>query len=56
MLCWPLWYILAWDHLRDDVRCFRLDRIQKADINEQSFKLKNSKTLIGQLENFTVRL
>lgn len=56
MLCWPLWYILAWDHLRDDVRCFRLDRIQKADISNQSFKLKNSKTLIGQLENFTVRL
>ena len=56
MLCWPLWYILAWDHLRDDVRCFRLDRIQSADIESKSFNLKNSKTLIGQLENFTVRL
>jgi predicted DNA-binding transcriptional regulator YafY len=56
LLCWPVWYILAWDHLRDDARCFRLDRIQKAKLENQTFKLKSSQTLIGKLENFTVRL
>lgn len=56
LLCWPIWYVLAWDHLRKDARCFRLDRIQTAKVENQSFKLKNSQTLIGKLENFTVRL
>lgn len=28
-LNWPVWYLLAWDHLRQDVRFFRLDRIRK---------------------------
>lgn len=41
-LNWPAWYVLAWDHLRDDVRSFRLDRIQKATIDNASFKLKRS--------------
>ena len=56
MLCWPVWYILAWDHLRSDARCFRLDRIQKVKLENEKFKLKSSQTLIGKLENFTVRL
>lgn len=56
LLSWPIWYVLAWDHLRNDARCFRLDRIKKASLTEKSFKLKNSKKLIGKLENFSMRL
>ena len=26
MLNWPIWYLLAWDELRNDVRMFRIDR------------------------------
>jgi len=39
LLCYPVWYVLAWDELRSDVRTFRCDRIQKIRILEDSFKL-----------------
>jgi predicted DNA-binding transcriptional regulator YafY len=29
LLNWPVWYLLGWDYLRDDVRVFRVDRIKK---------------------------
>lgn len=40
LLNWPIWYILAWDHLRNDTRCFRIDRISKEKILDESFRLK----------------
>jgi predicted DNA-binding transcriptional regulator YafY len=30
LLCAPVWYVLAWDHLRDSTRTFRCDRILSA--------------------------
>ena len=39
LLCYPVWYVLAWDELRDDVRTFRCDRIQNVNILEDNFKL-----------------
>jgi predicted DNA-binding transcriptional regulator YafY len=39
-LGFPVWYLLAWDHLRNDVRIFRYDRIKKADILPQEFTLR----------------
>ena len=47
-LNWPVWYVLAWDLMRDDVRCFRLDRINKASLCEQPFKLKRNKVFIEE--------
>ncbi len=38
-LNWPVWYLFAWDHLRSDGRCFRLDRVKSADIDPSTFKL-----------------
>ena len=32
LLNWPIWYIIAWDHLRDATRVFRIDRIKRAGI------------------------
>ncbi|TAP26137.1 helix-turn-helix transcriptional regulator [Alteromonas macleodii] len=40
MLAWPVWYIVAWDHLRNAPRIFRIDRIQSAEIASKSFKLR----------------
>lgn len=51
-LHWPIWYILAWDHLRVDVRCFRLDRISKAKIEDGVFKLKSRALFTKNMENF----
>ena len=40
LLTWPIWYIIAWDHLRDASRVFRIDRIIEANLKEASFKLR----------------
>ncbi|MDE1992114.1 MAG: WYL domain-containing protein, partial [Rhizobiaceae bacterium] len=28
----PVWYLVTWDHLRDGIRTFRVDRIQAAEL------------------------
>lgn len=40
MLNWPIWYIVAWDHLRAESRIFRIDRIQSASPLNKRFKLR----------------
>lgn len=36
----PVWYALAWDHMRGAVRFFRLDRITTVTVLLQSFRLR----------------
>jgi predicted DNA-binding transcriptional regulator YafY len=36
----PVWYALAWDHLRDDVRFFRVDRIRQVRVLPTQFRLR----------------
>jgi predicted DNA-binding transcriptional regulator YafY len=36
----PVWYSLAWDRLRDDVRFFRLDRLQRIQPLAAEFRLR----------------
>ena len=55
-LKWPVWYVMAWDELRNDVRCFRLDRICEANIKEDTFKLKQDRKFLKGIENFTSAL
>jgi predicted DNA-binding transcriptional regulator YafY len=40
LLNWPIWYIIAWDHLRLSSRVFRIDRIKNARIVDGSFQLR----------------
>jgi len=56
LLNWPVWYVLAWDHLRDDARCFRLDRIKTAKTVNESFRLKNEKKLLESIQDITSAL
>lgn len=35
----PVWYVLAWDHLRTDARSFRLDRIEHITVTQDAFRL-----------------
>lgn len=37
LLNWPAWYLLAHDHLRGDVRTFRLDRFESVHEEEAHF-------------------
>ena len=40
LLNWPVWYILAWDHLRMSPRVFRIDRIKNVRTVNKSFRLR----------------
>ena len=40
LLSFPVWYVLAWDELREDVRTFRCDRFTNIEINGRTFKLR----------------
>lgn len=39
LLNYPVWYVLAFDHLRNDLRTFRCDRIQGIETSETRFRL-----------------
>lgn len=36
----PVWYVMCWDRLRNDVRTFRCDRIGSAVVIDDTFKLR----------------
>jgi predicted DNA-binding transcriptional regulator YafY len=40
LLNYPVWYVLAQDHLRQDLRTFRCDRIRKVTMEETRFRLR----------------
>lgn len=40
LLSYPIWYVLAWDHLRGEVRTFRCDRIEQITALEAEFSLR----------------
>jgi predicted DNA-binding transcriptional regulator YafY len=46
----PAWYLLAWDHLRGDVRSFRIDRIRSAEVLDASFRLRDSRPFLAAAE------
>lgn len=43
----PIWHALAWDHLRDDVRFFRLDRIRQMRLTGEEFRLRPARHFLG---------
>ena len=50
LLSYPVWYILAWDHLRQAVRSFRYDRMVSATLAGGNFKLLPIKRFESALE------
>lgn len=39
LLNYPVWYALCWDHLRNEVRTFRCDRLLQVQPGEETFAL-----------------
>lgn len=46
----PIWYLLAWDRMRDAVRYFRIDRIRSARPLEQGFCPADPKPFLAEAE------
>jgi predicted DNA-binding transcriptional regulator YafY len=44
----PAWYLLAWDRLRDDIRMFRIDRIQHATVLDATFRLRDRRLFLDR--------
>lgn len=40
LLSYPVWYAIAWDDLRSEVRTFRCDRIERARLLDEVFRLR----------------
>lgn len=43
----PVWYVLAWDRLRDSVRFFRIDRIREIELEPAGFRLGNASRFLA---------
>ncbi|KZL05136.1 HTH domain protein [Pseudovibrio axinellae] len=49
-LSYPIWYVMAWDHLRNAVRTFRCDRIKHSRLTETGFTLKPKQPFIDAID------
>lgn len=49
---WPVWHILAWDYLREDIRFFRIDRILFCELRNESFISKEKMKFNKAITNF----
>jgi predicted DNA-binding transcriptional regulator YafY len=47
----PVWYVLAWDRLRDDVRFFRIDRISNIHSLPAQFRLRRADAFLAAGEH-----
>ncbi|NUN06623.1 MAG: WYL domain-containing protein, partial [Bdellovibrio sp.] len=56
LLSWPLWYVMAWDRLRNDIRSLRVDRIQKAQILNENFRMHRQERFIEIFKKFSESL
>jgi len=52
LLNWPVWYLLGWDYLRNDVRAFRLDRVQKIHVVDKSIIHRQSTLFLNAYEQY----
>lgn len=50
LLNFPVWYVLVWDELRDDVRTLRCDRIQSLELLDEEFRLLSIQAFASCLE------
>jgi predicted DNA-binding transcriptional regulator YafY len=49
----PVWYVLAWDRLRDNVRFFRIDRIKTVRSLPAQFRLRRADAFLAAGEDDT---
>jgi len=47
----PIWYVVAWDRLREDVRSFRIDRIASVILLDEPFRLRKPDAFVAAGES-----
>jgi predicted DNA-binding transcriptional regulator YafY len=52
LLNWPVWYLLGWDYLRNDVRVFRLDRVQKIQVEDKTIVRRSNTLFLNVYEQY----
>lgn len=52
LLNWPIWYLLAWDELRDDIRMFRTDRISTAEPLNETFRARPKAAFLESIREY----
>jgi predicted DNA-binding transcriptional regulator YafY len=50
------WYLLAWCRVRDDARCFRLDRIRRAIATDEAAAVRDLDEVSTQIPEVVLRL
>jgi predicted DNA-binding transcriptional regulator YafY len=55
-LNWPVWYLLAWDDLRDAPRFFRIDRIRAAKVLPGRFPPQAALPFLAIVEDIAEQL
>lgn len=54
MFASPVWYVLAWDRMRDQSRTFRCDRIERAEALDDNFPLLPSAMFLEGMEGVSL--
>jgi len=52
LLNWPVWYLLGWDYLRNDVRVMRLDRVKHISSLSESIVRRTRSLFIESYREF----
>lgn len=52
LLNWPVWYLLSWDELRQDTRMFRVDRISKFIVLNDTFEIHHKNVFDETLKGY----
>jgi predicted DNA-binding transcriptional regulator YafY len=50
------WYLLAWCRVRDDARCFRLDRIRRAIATDETAAVRDLDEVSAQIPDVVLRV
>ncbi len=56
LLNYPVWYLLSWDRLREDIRTFRCDRILSASLRDEEFVLRGYAEFRSALQDVDIVL
>lgn len=52
LLNWPVWYLLGWDYLREDVRVLRIDRIKAIQIRSEIIRKRSRAIFLESYEAY----